>query len=110
MPLPLKPNFAASSNHRGGCCRGQRCELAQMAFPGASAPWLGLDVLADIALCHLINTEVAAGMKQMLAMSLGVGCGCSMPDADKTDAEVEEFDQVAASDATPPVPRFHDSR
>lgn len=65
-----------------------------MAFPGASAPCPGLDVREEMALCSLVITETAVGMKPMLAKSLGVGCGCSMPDADTTDAQVEEFDRV----------------
>jgi hypothetical protein len=71
------------------------CELAQLAFPGASAPCPGLDVREDIALRSLGITEAAAGMEPVLAKSLGVGCGCSMPDADTTDAQVEEFDRVS---------------
>ncbi|MFS2025183.1 hypothetical protein [Massilia sp. CT11-137] len=34
-------------------------------------------------------------MEPMLANSLGIGCGCSMPDAGTTDAEVHEFDKVS---------------
>lgn len=86
MPLPSKPSFAAPCNHCGVCCRGQLCELA---------PCPGLDVREDVALCSLVVTEAAAGMVPMLANSLGVGCGCSMPDADTTDAQVEEFDRVS---------------
>ena len=43
----------------------------------------------------LVITEVAAGMEPMLANSLGIGCGCSMPDAGTSDAEVDEFDRVS---------------
>lgn len=95
MPLQPKPRFAAPCNHCGECCKGQLCELAQIAFPGASAPCPGLDVREDVALCSLVITEAAAGMEPMLANSLGIGCGCSMPDAATTDAEVGEFDRVS---------------
>jgi hypothetical protein len=95
MPLQSKPRFAAPCNHCGECCKGQLCELAQMAFPGALAPCPGLDVREDVALCSLVITEAAAGMEPMLAQSLGIGCGCSMPDAGTTDVEVSEFDQVS---------------
>lgn len=95
MPLPPKPSFAAPCNHCGLCCRDQLCELGQMAFPGASAPCPGLNVREHVALCSLVVMEAAAQMEPMLATSLGVGCGCSMPDADTTDAQVEEFDRVS---------------
>lgn len=95
MPIQPKPRFAAPCNHCGKCCRGQLCELAQMAFPGASAPWPGLDVRENVALCSLVITEAADGMEPMLANSLGMGCGCSMPDADTTSAQIEEFDRVS---------------
>jgi hypothetical protein len=95
MPLSAKPSFAAQCNHCGVCCQGQLCELGQMAFPEASAPCPGLDVREDIALCSLVVMEAAAGFEPMLAKSLGVGAGCSMPDADTTEAQVEEFDRVS---------------
>lgn len=95
MALPPKPRFAAPCNHCGECCKGQLCELAQMAFPDASAPCPGLDVREDVALCSLVITEAAAGMEPLLANSLGIGCGCSMPDPGTTDAEVDEFDRVS---------------
>jgi hypothetical protein len=66
-----------------------------MAFHGASALCPGLDVREDVALCSLVITEATAGMEPMLANSLGIGCGCSMPDAGTTDAEVHEFDKVS---------------
>lgn len=95
MPLPAKPRFAEPCNHCGLCCKGQLCDLAQHAFPGASAPCPGLDIREDIALCSLLVTEAAAGMEPMLANALGVGCGCSMPDPDTTGDQVEEFDRVS---------------
>ena len=95
MPLQPKPRFTAPCNHCGECCNGQLCELAQMAFPGASAPCPGLEVREDVALCSLVITETAAGMEPMLAKSLGIGCGCSMPDTDTSDAQVDEFDRVS---------------
>lgn len=95
MPLPPKPRFAEPCNHCGLCCKSQLCELAVMAFPGASAPCPGLDVRQNVALCSLVITETAAGMEPMLANSLGIGSGCSMPDPDTTDAQVEELDRVS---------------
>lgn len=95
MSLPPKPSFTAPCNHCGVCCQGQLCELGEMAFPRASAPCPGLDVREDAALCSLVVTEAVAGMEPMLAKSLGIGCGCSMPDADTTDAQVDTFDRVS---------------
>lgn len=95
MPLQPKPPFTAPCNHCGECCKGQLCELAYMAFPGASAPCPGLDVREDVALCSLVITEAAAGMEPMLAKSLGIGCGCSMRDGGTSDAQVDEFDRVS---------------
>lgn len=95
MTFPFKPPFASPCNHCGRCCAEQLCELGQLAFPGASAPCPGLDVREDVALCSLVITEAAAGMEPMLAKSLGIGCGCSMADANTTDTEIEEFDRVS---------------
>lgn len=95
MSLPAKPPFAEPCTHCGLCCKSQLCELAVMAFPGASAPCPGLDVRQNVALCSLVVTEAAAGMAPMLANSRGIGCGCSMPDSDTTDAQVEELDRVS---------------
>ncbi len=95
MPLPPKPRFAEPCNYCGLCCKNQVCELAAMAFPGASAPCPGLDVRQNVALCSLVVIEAAAGMEPMLAKSLGIGCGCSMPDSDTTDAQVKELDRVS---------------
>jgi len=69
--------------------------LAQIALSGASAPCPVLDVREDFALCKLVIAEAGARMEPVLANSLRVGCGCSMPDVETTDAQVEEFDQVS---------------
>lgn len=54
---------------------------------------VALTFVRTLHFCSLVITEVAAGMVPMLANSLGVGAACSMPDADTTDAQVEEFDR-----------------
>lgn len=95
MLLQPKPAFSAPCNHCGLCCEEQLCEVGQLAFPGASAPCPGLDVRDDVALCSLVITEAAAGMEPMLAKSLGIGCGCSMPDQDTTEVQIKEFDRVS---------------
>ncbi|OEZ52995.1 hypothetical protein JAB5_27590 [Janthinobacterium sp. HH103] len=95
MLLQPKPAFSAPCNHYGLCCKEPLCELGQLAFPGASVPCPGLDVRDDVALCSLVITEADTGMEPMLAKSLGIGCGCSMPDKDTTEAQIKEFDRVS---------------
>lgn len=97
MTFPPKPSFAQPCNHCGLCCESQLCEVPVMAFPSASAPCRCLDVRQNVALCSLVTTEAAAGVEPTLANSLGIGCGCSMPDSDTTDAQVKELDRVSCT-------------
>lgn len=45
------------------------------------------------AVCGLVVTEVISGLEPILANALGIGCGCSMPDSDTTEAQINEFDR-----------------
>lgn len=95
MSLPAKPNYTEPCNNCGACCKGQLCDVAEMAFPGAQAPCPALQVRGGKALCGMVLAEIAAGMEPMIQSTLGIGCGCSMPDADTTEPQIEEFDRVS---------------
>lgn len=95
VSLPAKPDYTEPCNHCGVCCKGQLCEIAEIAFPGAKAPCPALKISGDKALCGMVLTESEDGLDPMIQNVLGIGCGCSMPDADTTDAQIAEFDRVS---------------
>lgn len=45
------------------------------------------------AMCGLVLTEEATGVEPKMWRVLGIGCGCSMPDADTSEADIAEFDR-----------------
>jgi hypothetical protein len=93
--LPLKPNYTEPCNHCGQCCKEQLCDIARMIFPDAQAPCPAIQIHGGKALCGVVLAELSAGMKPVIQNSLGIGAGCSMPDADTTEAQIEEFDRVS---------------
>lgn len=66
-----------------------------MAFPGMEAPCPALVVEDGKVLCSIVKAEESAGMEPMIRRSLGIGCGCSMPDEDTTDVEVQRFEEAS---------------
>lgn len=66
-----------------------------MALPDAVAPCPLLRHEDGKALCGLVLTEARNGLEPIIAMTLGIGFGCSMPDATTTDVEQEAFDRVS---------------
>ena len=59
------------------------CRVADLAFPGAKAPCPALKLRGDgkSAYCELVAIETVAEMTPIVRLALGVGKGCSMPDA-----------------------------
>lgn len=90
--LPPKPKYAGSCNHCGQCCTAQICPIGEMAFPNATAPCPALVVEMGKALCAIVQIERTSGMVPMIQNALGIGCGCSMPDSDTSDADVAQFE------------------
>lgn len=87
--LPKKPRAGAACNGCGLCCAVELCEIAEVAFKGASAPCPALKITPDgsRSYCELVIAEragVAAGLlkEPLIANSLGIGLGCGMPDDD----------------------------
>lgn len=52
-------------------------------------PFLGLSEAGDRTLCGLVAIEAAAGLPPILAESLGIGLGCSLPDG--IEISMKEF-------------------
>lgn len=75
------------------CCALQLCPVAVMAFPGQRAPCPALVLKEQRTVCALVEVEREAGIEPLIARTLGIGAGCSMPDAETTDAEIAAFDQ-----------------
>jgi hypothetical protein len=96
-----KPPFTAPCNHCGACCKAELCHAATHLFESAPCPALSAE-----GLCGLVVTEQLLGIN-MLHRSLGIGMGCSMPDADTTDEEIALFDERCMerlrADRQPPV-------
>lgn len=79
----------------GRCCAAELCPVAEIAFPDASAPCQAL--LFDengIASCGLLLLDEGAGF-DVVGRVLGIGCGCSSPDADTESWQIDEFDRLS---------------
>lgn len=93
MALPEKPKYAEPCNHCGLCCTLSLCPVAEQAFPGDAAPCRALVVDDGRAICGMVAMEKIAGLDGVVSRALGIGCGCSMPDSDTSEAEMVEFDR-----------------
>lgn len=91
--LPSKPLYTNPCNNCGLCCLSQLCPVGEQAFPGQSAPCPALVIMPGKAVCGLVVAEAAAKLEPLIAKSLGVGCGCSMPDSITTEEQIEAFDR-----------------
>lgn len=82
VELPQKPKLGMPCNGCGLCCAVELCGIAEMAFPGASAPCPALKISPDRknTYCEIIATEKNFRMQPMIQNILGVGHGCSMED------------------------------
>lgn len=65
--------------------------MALIAFPWASAPCPALTKTTLGFVCGLVLIERENGLPPEIERRLGIGTGCSMPDAETTDAERQEF-------------------
>lgn len=99
MSLPEKPRYTEPCNHCGQCCREELCEVGELAFSGIGAPCPALRIRNGRALCGLVLTEEEFGMKPLLRDALAIGYGCSMPDADTSDEEIDRFHEISLSQA-----------
>lgn len=93
--LPAKPRYSEPCNHCGQCCAQALCTVAELAFPGESAPCRALQLKDGKAICGLVVAEDLSGLDGLIRRALGIGCGCSMQDEDTTEAEVRAFDLVS---------------
>lgn len=83
MSIPAKPKFGSPCNGCGLCCAMELCEVAEIAFKGASAPCPALKLVPDGSrtYCELVAVEAMSDLPKMIAEALGIGAGCSMEDA-----------------------------
>lgn len=88
-----KPPYTHPRNYCGLCCQTELCPAGEKAFPDAAVPCPALVTIDGKALCGLVLVETAARLEPIIAKTLGVGCGCSMPDACTTDEQIEAFDR-----------------
>ena len=89
-----KPAYRSPCNNCGLCCQIELCEVATMTFPeGTKAPCPALvEVEAGKRLCMLVIAEKSTG-QSIIHDGLGIGFGCSMPDEDTTEQEIDLFDE-----------------
>lgn len=90
---PEKPKYTEPCNHCGLCCSLVLCPIASVSFPGARAPCPALVTTDGAAKCGLVMAEQWFESEPILQKALGIGCGCSMPDASTSGAEMEAFDR-----------------
>ena len=93
----VKPKYTEPCNHCGLCCHLELCAVAKIAHPGKSAPCPSLIQKDNEYFCGMVLMEQGLKNKHgsMIAKALGIGTGCSMPDEDTTDEEIEEFDLIS---------------
>ena len=89
-----KSKYTEPCNRCGACCASSLCPAAEIAFEGEEAPCRALlfDTDSGEAACGLVALEVVMGIDPIVRKSLGIGCGCSCPDENTTDAEIQAFD------------------
>lgn len=81
--LPSKPPFRRPCNGCGVCCSLELCAAGEIAFPGAKVPCPALKLTPDRTrtYCQLVAAEIAGNLEPVLQAGLGIGGGCTMPDA-----------------------------
>lgn len=48
-------------------------------------------------LCGMVLMEAACPVDKIVAKTLGIGCGCSMPDEDTNPVDIARFDAFSRS-------------
>jgi len=71
------------------------CPAAEIAFPDGDVPCRALSYKNDAAFCGLVMIEEIAGLDPVVRKIIGIGCGCSCPDGNTTEKEIEEFDELS---------------
>ena len=88
-----KPKYTEPCNHCGLCCATEICAVGKMIVNSHVKPPCPLLLRNDnVFRCPLVITEIESGLKPVVARALGIGCGCSMPDDDTTEEEIDAFD------------------
>jgi hypothetical protein len=91
IDLP-KPRYGAPCNGCGLCCKLEVCGAGEIALAAlghpAQAPCFFLAEIEGLYRCKLVMIEAAKldrmpEKKTIIADSLGIGWGCTMPDEDK---------------------------
>jgi len=95
MGMREKSKYTQPCNRCGYCCAASLCPAAEIAFPNTLAPCPALSIENDEAFCGLVKIEEIAGLDPVVRKILGIGCGCSCPDANTTEKEIEEFDELS---------------
>jgi len=90
--LPDKPLYTQPCNHCGLCCSSSLCHVGEKLFEAWQLPCPALLSKDDKAICSVVDLEMKSGVIPIISNSLGIGCGCSMPDEDTTDEEIDSFD------------------
>lgn len=90
--LPPKPKFGSSCNYCGLCCSVSPCDVAKKIYADNwSAPCPSLVMEGGKALCGLVS-EAPEATANSIKTILGMGYGCSMPDQDTTQEDLNAFD------------------
>lgn len=93
--LPGKPLYTNPCNGCGLCCLLELCHIGEAMFPGVEPPCPALVIRPGQARCGAVIVEEAAGMEPVISRTLGIGRGCSMPDATTSLEEIESFNRRA---------------
>lgn len=90
-----KSKYTHRCNRCGYCCAASMCPAGAIAFPDSKAPCPALSIRNDEACCGLVMIEEIAGLDPVVRKILGIGCGCSCPDENTTEKEIEAFDEYS---------------
>ena len=86
-----KPSFREACNNCGKCCETELCEVGKAAYGAYRLP--PCPALNHDNLCAIVKAEQMLAPYGVISKALGIGCGCSMPDAETSDKEIEYFDE-----------------
>jgi ferredoxin len=104
---PLKPRYMEACNHCGLCCRLELCPAGIATYgEEQKGPCPALTRRGNEWLCGLVLAEREGRMKPLIEISLGIGSGCSMPDAWTTQEEVDQHEEYATTRAKDLLARY----
>jgi hypothetical protein len=95
MSAIQKAKYSEPCNNCGICCELEQCPIAELAYPDSPLPCPALKKCGDKMICGLVHAEDALGIDKVIARSLGIGCGCSMPDVGTEEDEIETFNKLS---------------